>query len=192
MIRKVLIGIAATVCFVFILLPVAAQDRAPASSSPGSREVTEAQQLVRIYIKGLEDGKLATLDDLFLPNERSAVTENASDEGSWEHYRDHHLAPELKESPGFKFAVEKEKAEKLAGAVLVRQFGTFTIAPPKPDEPAKTYRAAISYVVVMEDKRPRIAHLHWSSRVERKQDCATEFETLAQLGHLKLALPERK
>lgn len=166
--RKMLIGIAATVCFVAVLVPVIAQDRAPAASSPVPRDVTEAQQLARTYIKGLEDGKLASLDGLFLPDERSTVTENASDEGSWEHYRDHHLTPELKESPGFKFTVEKEKAEKLAGAILVRHFGTFTIAPPKPDEAVKTYRAAVSYVVVVEDGRPRIAHLHWSSRAERK------------------------
>lgn len=168
MTREVLIGIAVTVCFLSILLPVAAQDHAPAASSPVPHDIAGAQQLARTYIKGLEDGKLAALNELFLPDERSTVTENASDEGSWEHYRDHHLAPELKESPGFKFTVEKDKAEKLAGAILVRQFGTFTIAPPKPDEAAKTYRAAVSYVIVAESERPRIAHLHWSSRAERK------------------------
>lgn len=168
MIRSVLLVVGAALGLPTILLPVVAQDRAPATSAPVSRDVAEAQQLARTYIKGLENGKLSTLDDLFLSNERSTVTENASDEGSWEHYRDHHLAPELKESSGFKFALEKEQAEKLAGAVLVRQFGTFTIAPTKPDEPAKAYRAAISYVVVIEGERPRIAHLHWSSRAERK------------------------
>jgi hypothetical protein len=166
--RKIFIGIGAAVGLLAILVPVIAQDRAPAASSPAAREVAEAQQLARIYIKGMEEGKLTALDDLFLTNERSTITENASEEGSWEHYRDHHLAPELKESPGFKVTIEKEKAEALAGAVLVRQFGTFTFAPPKPDEPAKTYRAAISYMIVTDQGRPRIAHLHWSSRAERR------------------------
>lgn len=168
MYRRMIIGTGTAVCLLAVLVPVVAQDRTPAASSPVPRDVAEAQQLARTYIKGLEDGKLSALNELFLPFERSTVTENASDEGSWEHYRDHHLTPELKELPGFKFTVEKQKADRLAGAILVRHFGTFTIAPPKPGEEAKAYRAAVSYVVIVENERPRIAHLHWSSRAERK------------------------
>lgn len=128
--------------------------------SPGS-----ATSLARDYIRGMEAGKLEALNALFLPNDRSRVMENASDEGSWEHYRDHHLAPEMKESADFKFTIEKEAEDRFGSTAVVRQIGRFNV---KVGEETKAYRAAVSYVVVDEAGAPRIAHLHWSSRPDRK------------------------
>ncbi len=136
-----------------------------AQMGDGSNAASPAISLAREYIRGMAAGKLEALNTLFLPNARSWVLENASDEGSWEHYRDHHLAPELKETPDFKFTIEKEAEDRFGSTAVVRQIGRFVV---KVGEETKAYRAAVSYVVVEEAGAPKIAHLHWSSRPERK------------------------
>lgn len=130
-----------------------------------------AASVARAYIAACEKGDLDALNALFLSDGKATVLENASDEGTWENYRDHHLAPELKEMPGFKFTVEKETEQKLGmaadAASIVRQVGSFTV--PDPQQPAakRAYRAAVTYVIVTDAGKPKIAHLHWSSRAQR-------------------------
>ena len=131
------------------------------STNPSSPAIA----LTREYIRGMEAGKLDALNALFLPNGRSWVLENASDEGSWEHYRDHHLAPELKEAPDFKFTIEKEAEDRFGPTSIVRQVGRFVV---KVGEESKPYRAAVTYVVVEDGGSLKIVHLHWSSRPDRK------------------------
>lgn len=132
-----------------------------AATNPSSPAIV----LTREYIRGLEAGKLEGLNALFLQNGRSWVLENASDEGSWEHYRDHHLAPELKETPDFKFTIEKEAEDRFGSTSIVRQVGRFVV---KVGEETKPYRTAVTYVIVDEAGSLKIAHLHWSSRSDRK------------------------
>lgn len=136
-----------------------------AQTGDKQESASAAVSLTREYIRKMEAGKLEALNGLFLPNGRSWVLENASDEGSWEHYRDHHLAPELKESPDFKFTIEKEAEDRFGSTAIVRQIGRFAV---KVGEENRTYRAAVTYVVVDQAGSPKIAHLHWSSRLERK------------------------
>ena len=102
---------------------------------------------------------------VFLPDGRSSILENASDEGTWEHYRDHHLKPELGAASNFQFTVTDEKEERFGSASLVRQVGTFSI---QVEGEARMYRMAVTYVIVSDAGEPKIAHLHWSSRPEEK------------------------
>ena len=136
-----------------------------AKSETTQNRSSPAVSLARDYLKGMEAGNMDALNALFLPNERSSVLENASDEGSWEHYRDHHLAPELKESPDFKFTIEKEAEDRFGSTIVVRHLGRFTV---KVGEEVRPFRAAVTYVIVDETGTVKIAHLHWSSRAERK------------------------
>ena len=131
-----------------------------ASDSPATEE---GLSIARSYLRGMEEGKLDLLDQLFLPDGRSSILENASDEGSWEHYRDHHLKPELESAAGFTFTLTEEKGERYGSTILVRQVGKFAI---QLGEEARRYRAAVSYLLVEDAGRLRIAHLHWSSRPE--------------------------
>ena len=131
------------------------------SGNPGN----EGLRIARAYLKGLEQGKLDGLDRLFLAGQRSSILENASDEGSWERYRDHHLGPELKETSGFKFTVSKEVEDHFGSAVVVRQVGKFSL---KAGEEDRSYKMAVTYVMVEDSGALKIAHLHWSSRAARK------------------------
>ncbi len=128
-------------------------------SGPDGRAIAQA------YIAGMESGDLDKLTDLFLPDDRSSILENASDEGSWEHYRDHHLKPEMEAAKNFRFTVAKESEERFGEAILVRQTGSFTV---EVKGEMRKYRAAVSYVIVTEGDRARIAHLHWSSRPDQR------------------------
>lgn len=128
-----------------------------------------AKSIARAYLAACEKGDVEALNGLFLGGGKASVLENASDEGTWENYRDHHLAPKLKEMPGFKFTVKSEDVQKLgdSGASLVRHVGSFTVPDAKQASGVRTYRAAVSYVIVDDGGKPKIVHLHWSSREQR-------------------------
>lgn len=131
----------------------------------GEQSGLDGRAIAQAYIAGMESGDLDKLTALFLPDDRSSILENASDEGSWEHYRDHHLKPEMEAAKNFKFTVAKESEERFGAAILVRQIGSFTI---EVKDEMRKYRAAVSYIIVTEDNQPRIAHLHWSSRPDQR------------------------
>ncbi len=120
--------------------------------------------VAKAYIAGMEAGDLEALTELFIGDDRSSILENASDEGSWEHYRDHHLKPEMDAVKNFRFEIAKETEESFGGTVLVQQTGTFTV---EVQDEVRSYRVAVSYVIVMENEQARIAHLHWSSRPKK-------------------------
>lgn len=124
----------------------------------------DAKAIARAYIAAMEASDFEKLDALFLGDDRSSIFENASDEGSWEHYRDHHLKSEMQAAQNFRFKIAKETVERFEGTTLVRQTGSFTVDV-RGEE--RRYRVAVSYVIVTEDHRARIAHIHWSSRAEQ-------------------------
>ena len=142
---------------------------APAADALASNP---AVKVARGYLAACGKADAKALDALFLDKGRATVSENASDEGTWETYRDHHLLPELKEMPGFVMTVTKEDVQTFGTTSIVRQIGSFTVPDPKHPEAPKKYRAAATYVVVDEGGTPKIAHLHWSSRAEKKPDAA--------------------
>ncbi len=121
--------------------------------------------IARAYIAGMEAGDLEKLNALFLDENRSSILENASDEGSWEHYRDHHLKPEMQAAQNFRFKIAKESEERFDTTTLVRQTGSFTV---EVRGEQRRYRVAVSYVIIAENGEHRIAHLHWSSRPDQR------------------------
>lgn len=135
-----------------------------------------AVKMAQKYMAACTKADAAALNSLFLDNGRATVSENASDEGTWETYRDHHLLPELKEMPGFVMTVAKEDVRAFGSTSIVRQTGSFTVPDPNhPDAPRK-FLAAVTYVVVDDGGAPKIAHLHWSSRAEKKPETKAQAE----------------
>ena len=137
------------------------------SAARNEQSGSEGRALANAYLAGMEAGDFDKLDALFLPDGRSNILENASDEGSWEHYRDHHLKPEMETALNFKFNVSKETEERFGDAILVQQVGTFSVD--VADE-TRHYRVAVSYVIVKDGSKLSIAHLHWSSRPSPKKE----------------------
>lgn len=160
-------------------------DSTAASSKPTAAAPTDdpAAKLARGYLAACGKADVKALNVLFLDKGRATVSENASDEGTWETYRDHHLLPELKGMPGFVMTVTKEDVQTFGTTSIVRQIGSFTVPDPNHKELTKKYLAAVTYVVVDEDGTPRIAHLHWSSRAEKKPDAAAPTTPDGGHGH---------
>ena len=117
--------------------------------------------MARAYIEVMETGDLASADKLFLDGDRSVILENASNEGSWENYRDHHLAPEIEHADGFRFTLKEESESRFGSTIIVHQVGSFSV---KLGDETREFRVAVSYVIVRDRGENRIAHLHWTSR----------------------------
>ena len=150
----------------------AGPDAPTPTAQPAGANIADhpAVKVARGYMAACAKADAAALNSLFLDRGRATVSENAGDEGTWEIYRDHHLLPELKEMPGFAMTVTKEDVQTFGTTSIVRQIGSFTVPDPNhPDTPRK-YLAAVTYVIVDEGGTPKIAHLHWSSRAEKKPE----------------------
>ncbi len=136
-----------------------------AQSRPSESSHADGLSIARAYMKGMESGQLDELDGLFLPDGKSNILENASNEGSWEHYRDHHLKPEMEATSNFRVNITDETETRFDSTILVRQVGTFSM---EVEEELRKYRMAVTYLIVDHAGKPKIAHIHWSSRPDRK------------------------
>jgi len=137
----------------------------PQSADQDVSEMTKAEaralDVGRAYLDGMSEGELDALDELFVAGDRSSIYENGSNEGTWLHYKEHHLAPEQEAASNFRFTLREENAEATGDGFLVKVVGSFSV---RVGEEARTYRAAVSYVLVPVEDELRILHLHWSSR----------------------------
>ncbi|MEO5590066.1 MAG: nuclear transport factor 2 family protein [Gemmatimonadaceae bacterium] len=68
----------------------------------GSPSSTSAAETIRTLFAAAERGDLAALDTLYA-GDSLTVVEGAGINRGWADYRDHHLAPELKEMKNFKY-----------------------------------------------------------------------------------------
>lgn len=71
---------------------------------------TGIREKVALFATSIEKGDLATLDGLYATDPPAQVIENGIAE-DWTHYRDGHLAPELKELKDLRFRCESVVAE---------------------------------------------------------------------------------
>jgi len=122
-----------------------------------------AVALAQKYQAALGAGELGAIDGLFLAG--ATILENGGDEGTWERYRDEHLKPEMEELAGYRWTTALESEVKHGSASIVRQVGSFAIGAGAEE---KRFRAAVTFVVVEDGGTSKIAHMHWSSRQERK------------------------
>ncbi|MEQ9287805.1 MAG: nuclear transport factor 2 family protein [Cyclobacteriaceae bacterium] len=65
------------------------------------KDKAEVEKTLAAYKAGVESLSTKDLSTLFVPE--SQIYESGSDEGSFDHYLDHHLAPELKQFESFDF-----------------------------------------------------------------------------------------
>ncbi len=155
-----------------LIASVAAMMALTTTSGPGhaheskseSKTKSSGLNIANAYIAGMEAGDIDALTELFVSGEKSSILENASNEGSWEYYRDHHLKPEMDVVKNFKFEIAQESEKSFGDTILVEQTGTFSV-----DVRGEThnYRVAVSYLMVSTKGTLQIAHLHWSSRPQK-------------------------
>lgn len=126
-----------------------------------SEPATPALQVAQRFHKARAAGDFASMDRLFLGDDRSTVLLDGTDAGSWERYREQHLKPELKSQADAQWRPLSETQSALGTATLISQSFIVTTG-----EGAGRRQTAIAVTLVVVDDAgtPKIAHMHWSAR----------------------------
>jgi len=125
---------------------------------------TDAEQVTRVVeaVAALSQAKnLGGLDTLFAPDAWLRVIEGAGVNRGWLDYRDHHLAPELKEMENFRlryYEVEPQVRGKVAWAAFRYDLAA--------DSPRGRAEAEGRGTAILEKRGGRwlVVHLHTSGR----------------------------
>ena len=150
-----------TIGLASVAIMMAMTSKAGPGHGHDAKPKADGLSIANAYIAGMEAGDLDALSELFIADEKSTILENASNEGSWEFYSDHHLKPELEVVKDFKFEIAEQSQRTFGDTILVEQTGTFSV---NVQDETHNYRVAVSYLLVTEKGQLKIAHLHWSSR----------------------------
>ena len=129
-----------------------------------SEEETKVKEVITAYKSGIESLSVEGLSDLFM--KKSEVFESGSDEGSFSHYLDHHLAPELEAFESFDFNDHKMKVKIDMPYAFTTETYTFKIVV-KSDEPEGQVierKGVATSVLKFENDQWKIMKTHSSSR----------------------------
>lgn len=136
-------------------------DTAAAPAVTGSPAETVAAYLEANAARDLDRAATLVLDE-------SLVFESGGNEGTWTHYRDHHLGPELTQFSAFEIrpgemATTTSRDGSLALVTLPLEYDITLAGDGRRVESTGT----ATFSLTLTDGRYRIAHVHWSSRPRR-------------------------
>lgn len=92
----------------------------PARAAPASPDQAQLRATLEALFRAVETGDMAALDTLYA-GDSLTVVEGAGIDRGWANYRDHHLAPELREMSGFQYRpaeIEAHVGGDLAWAIF--------------------------------------------------------------------------
>lgn len=146
---------------VLLAAPVLGQQ---AASRPESRPATPTE-VASAYLDTMDSGDLDRAESLFA--RQSSIFEGGGEEGTWKHYREHHIGPELAEFKSFKTTKGKpEEAVSADGSMAFVAWPVeYRIA--LKDGKEVDSKGTVTFVLVREGDAYRIRHLHWSSRKKK-------------------------
>ncbi len=94
-------------------------------AQPVQGDYAGALEVVASYKAALEKLDITGVEKLFAPD--AQIFENGGVEGNFDHYRDHHLGPELKAFKAFSFSDYKASVRGEGDVALVTETYTYTI-----------------------------------------------------------------
>ena len=119
------------------------------------------------YLDAMESGDLDTAEKLF--GSSSSVYESGGQEGTWKHYREHHLGPEIDAVESFTISRgESESHKSQDGSMAFVAWPIEYRIVLKGDRTIES-KGTVTFVLVRGDDGFRIRHLHWSSRKKKSQ-----------------------
>lgn len=146
-----------TVVFVLLGAGITAVG-ASADDAPGKPE-----EIAAAYLTAIEARDLDAAGALVAPD--SIIFETGGVEGTWQHYREHHLGPEIDGITEFTIdsTNEPELTSSRDGSLAVITWPIkYTIS--LKDERVIESRGTVTFVLAPDEATYRIRHLHWSSR----------------------------
>ncbi len=114
------------------------------------------------YLDAMETGDLDAAGRLFAPE--SSVFESGGQEGTWAHYREHHLGPEIAEIESFKVIRGTPEIEYSGDHTMAFVAWPIEYEIALKDERLIESRGPVTFVLTGEPGKYKIRHLHWSSR----------------------------
>ena len=136
--------------------PLAAQTETRGAKPTSPTEVASA------YMDAMDTADLDRAESLFA--KESSIFEAGGEEGTWQHYREHHIGPELAEFSSFKTTKGKPEEELSADGSMAMVAWPIEYRIVLKDGKTVESKGTVTFVLVRESGVYKIRHLHWSSR----------------------------
>ena len=133
-----------------------------AASVSGSHAEGRPTEVARKYFAAMDAGKLDDAEALFA--EESSVFETGGTEGTWAHYREHHLGPEIDAIDSFETRLGDPEEGRSADGSMAFVAWPLEYRIVLKDERVINSKGTVTFVLVKRDTSYRIRHVHWSSR----------------------------
>ncbi len=145
-------------------MPQAKADQGPIDQSTTSQKLPTIgpAQAVQLYLDATSSGDLDKVATLML--DASKIFESGSDEGTWDHYRSHHLGPELKAIATFAIRPGEKNTSTSADASLALVTLSMEYDIDLVSKRRIESRAVATFSLQLVDGEYKISHVHWSSR----------------------------
>lgn len=137
----------------------------PAAGQKAAARSTTPTEVASAYLDAMDTADLDRAESLFA--KESSIFEGGGEEGTWAHYREHHIGPELAEFSSFK--TTKGKPEEVVSAdgsmaMVAWPIEYRIVLKGKKEVDSK---GTVTFVLVREGDAYRIRHMHWSSRKKK-------------------------
>ena len=123
---------------------------------------TTPTEVASAYLDTMDTADLNRAETLFA--KESSIFEAGGVEGTWQHYREHHIGPELAEFSSFKTTKGKPEEELSADGSMAMVAWPVEYRIVLKDGKAVESKGTVTFVLVREGGAYKIRHMHWSSR----------------------------
>lgn len=137
--------------------PLAGQQSGTRPAAP-----TTPTEVASAYLDTMDTADLNRAESLFA--KESSIFESGGEEGTWQHYREHHIGPELAEFSSFKTTKGKPEEELSADRSMAMVAWPVEYRIVLKDGKAVESKGTVTFVLVRENGAYKIRHMHWSSR----------------------------
>ena len=137
---------------------------APLAAQTGARGTTPTSptEVASAYLDAMDTADLDRAESLFA--KESSIFEAGGEEGTWKHYREHHIGPELAEFSSFKTTKGKPEEELSADGSMAMVAWPIEYRIALKDGKTVESKGTVTFVLVREGSAYKIRHMHWSSR----------------------------
>jgi len=125
-------------------------------------------EVAAAYLDAMESSDLEAAEALFAS--QSSVFESGGEEGTWQHYREHHIGPELDQIETFTTVRGEAEGQTSQDGSMAFVAWPIEYLIQLTDGRTIDSRGTVTFVMVVEGAEHRIRHLHWSSRKKPAAD----------------------